>query len=388
MTKRFTITISKIQTIIIIILLISSITVTVLAWSHISQINQNNSIEQEIPQKEQNNENPSIEPSISDKEEQNPPEPNEQEEPTEPNQTQNEEPEPPTELEQIPPSEKPNETESPIEPESPQDTQTQHLNNQTNILETEKVTIGSEEYFFNFKIVNTTRPDLFQPGQFSMFDILVHLDEQNKIELEYHFDNSLNAHIIDSINGEPNWWYETYYSGGWLETNVFRPDHYPWKQKTTLKFFQVSDQRLEDIYLLWQEEIQRKNSNNGSIIIPEVIIQGETPTKKFTNVKVTPHNLRNDSFQENVITAIDVILSLGDEGKIEYELQWYDSIGTAQVVRSYWVNAIDNDRAHDRCGFVYVAGDMQARRGNHIHLPSDSRILNSPEYVLFFWICI
>ncbi|MCW4021599.1 MAG: hypothetical protein ACOWW1_01685 [archaeon] len=24
--------------------------------------------------------------------------------------------------------------------------------------------------------------------------------------------------------------------------------------------------------------------------------------------------------------------------------------------------------------------------GNHIHLPSDPRILNSPEYVLFFWI--
>ncbi len=27
-------------------------------------------------------------------------------------------------------------------------------------------------------------------------------------------------------------------------------------------------------------------------------------------------------------------------------------------------------------------------RGNHIHLPSDTRIINSPEYVLYYWICI
>ena len=68
----------------------------------------------------------------------------------------------------------------------------------------------------------------------------------------------------------------------------------------------------------------------------------------------------------------------------------YDTIGIASIVRSYWVEAIDNDKAYDRCGFVYEAGADRYRGfiGNHIHLPSDTRILNSPEYVEFFWICI
>lgn len=253
-----------------------------------------------------------------------------------------------------------------------------------------QVRIADENYFFDPTLVETTRPDLFKQGVFSMFDILVHLDKQNIIALEYHFDDSLNTHIIDSIDGEANWWYITYYSGGWAEQNVFRPDHYPWKPLTVLRFYQTNTQHLANIYSVWNQEVERLNSNNGTMIIPEVIIQGDTFRKVFQNVEVTPHNLRNDTFQENVITAIDVILSLGDQGKISYELQWYDTLGTARVVRSYWVDAIDDDKAYDRCGFVYEAGSYRHQRftGNHIHLPSDTRILNSPDYVEFFWICI
>ena len=200
----------------------------------------------------------------------------------------------------------------------------------------------------------------------------------------------MNTHVIDAIDGETGWWYRTYYSGGWPEQNVFRPDHYPWKQGTTLGFYKESNSKITEIYSVWKQEIQRKENNNGKIIIPEVVIRGNTFTRNFKDVEVTSHNLRNDVFQENIITAIDVILSLGDQGKITYELQWYDSIGTANVVRSYWVEAIDSDVAVGRCGFVYEAGSQQYKgfTGNHIHLPSDTRILNSPDYVEFFWICV
>ena len=105
---------------------------------------------------------------------------------------------------------------------------------------------------------------------------------------------------------------------------------------------------------------------------------------------MTAHNLRNDVFRDDLITAIDVIMSLGDQHLINYELKHYDSIGSARIVRSYWVETIDGDTAHDRCGWVYEAGSTNYRgfTGNHIHLPSDTRILNSPEYVEYFWICI
>ncbi|MDG6222020.1 MAG: hypothetical protein QCH99_02015 [Candidatus Bathyarchaeota archaeon] len=231
---------------------------------------------------------------------------------------------------------------------------------------------------------------MFKNGQFSVFDVLVHLYEQNLIDLAYHFDETMNTHIIDAINQQTGWWYIVVYSGGWPEQNVFRPDHYPWKIGTQIQFYTESYSKIAAIYSEWQEETQRKEDNHGKIIIPEVTIVGKTFTKEFTDVEVTAHNLRNDVFQEGVITAIDVILSLADQGKITYELKWYDSIGQASVVRSYWVDAIDNDTAEAYCGFVYESGSNKYRgvNGNHIHLPSDTRILNTPEYLVYFWICL
>ena len=83
-------------------------------------------------------------------------------------------------------------------------------------------------------------------------------------------------------------------------------------------------------------------------------------------------------------------MSLGDLGLITYELKWYDSIGTANYVRNYWVEGIDEDIAAGTCGWVYKSGSLNflGFQGNHIHLPQDSRVLNSPEYYKTFWICL
>ncbi|MBA7525844.1 hypothetical protein ES705_18002 [subsurface metagenome] len=109
----------------------------------------------------------------------------------------------------------------------------------------------------------------------------------------------------------------------------------------------------------------------------------------YQNVTVTPHNLRNDFFQDGVITAIDVIMSLGDKGLLTYKLNWYSTIGLAEV-KNYYVDGINNDNAYGKCGFVYEVGDFtfQGFAGNHIHIPSDIRIITSPEYEEWFWICL
>jgi len=140
----------------------------------------------------------------------------------------------------------------------------------------------------------------------------------------------------------------------------------------------------------FKEEVNRKKSNQGKIIIPNVTIKSKSGQLRFTDVEVKAHHLRKDIFQEGVVTAIDVILSLGDEDKLNYDLQWYDSIGSAEVVRSYWANRINQDVARGKCGFVYEAGpvEFKAFRGNHIHIPSDTRVINSPEYAEWFWICL
>jgi hypothetical protein len=245
---------------------------------------------------------------------------------------------------------------------------------------------GVGEFGYFPQEVETVRSDIFQPGHFSVFDVLVHLNDAGTIDMAYHFDPNMNTYVIDSINGTGNWWYTAYYDGGWLEDNAFRMDHYPYKNKMYMQVIQKEPSVLQQIYTTFAEEMMRKQQNGGKVIIPEVIIEGTSTEMHFYDVEVQPHNLRTDTFREGVVTAIDVIMTLGDQGSISYDLQWYDSIGSAGVVRSYWVERINEDQASGRSGFVYETGALENWFGaNHIHIPSDYRVINSPEYAWWFW---
>ncbi len=243
-------------------------------------------------------------------------------------------------------------------------------------------------FTYNPAEISTVRPDIFNPGYFSIFDILVHLSNKSEFNMSYHFDETMNSNAIDSINGVENWWYEAWYSGGWREDNIFRMDHFPVKDDMTIVVFQTTKEELNTKYQEFREEINRKQSHNGSVIIPRVIIIGKTLNNShdFYNVTVSSHNLRNDVFVNGTITAIDIIISLADQGEIAYTLKWYEQIGRAKVVKNYWVEAINQDRARGFCGFVYETGPEGFRSQNHIHIPSDIRVINSPEYAYWFWI--
>lgn len=249
---------------------------------------------------------------------------------------------------------------------------------------------NSQAYHFNPEEVKTLRPDIFREGYFSVFDALVHVAELGDIDLEYHFDESKNTHVIDSLQGSSYWWYEIYYDGGWPESNYYRMDHYPWKDDADLTFFETNEKRVRDAHDFFEREVERLEKNGGKVVLPTVYIRGIYDSWQFENVTVTPHNLRADVFQPDVVTAIDVILSLGDQGKLNYTLQWYESIGDARVVKSYWVESINDNKSEGRCGFVHEEGRLLGLDfgGNHIHLPADVKVLNSPDYAWWFYICI
>jgi hypothetical protein len=248
---------------------------------------------------------------------------------------------------------------------------------------------GFGDFEFDDSAVQSIRPDIFKEGHFSVFDVLVFLNSTGKIKMNYHFNEDLNTHEIDDINGRKNWWYEAYYDGGWPEANVYRMDHYPYKDKMYIKIERADKSFLNSVYKTFADEIQRKEANGGNVIVPKVTIKGTKSTLTFNDVLVKPHNQRSDFLQEGVITALDVIMSLGDQGLITYELGWYNTIGRAEV-KNYFVDQINGDKSEGRCGFVYEAGSNSFKgfKGNHIHIPSDIRIINSPEYEEWFWICI
>jgi hypothetical protein len=249
---------------------------------------------------------------------------------------------------------------------------------------------NSKVYRFNPEEVKTLRPDIFRDGYFSVFDVLVHVAERGDIELEYHFEQSMNTYVIDKLEGTRDWWYEIYYDAGWPETNFYRMDHYPWKDDSYLTFFETTPDRVASTHTFFMEEVERLEKNNGEVILPLVIINGVYDRWEFENVTVKPHNLRQDIFQNNTITAIDVILSLGEQGKVNYTLQWYESIGEARIVKSFWVEDLMGDRSRGRCGFVHEEGNLVRINfgGNHIHLPADIKVLNSPDYAWWFYICV
>ena len=245
------------------------------------------------------------------------------------------------------------------------------------------------EFSFEPADVQTVRPDLFKAGHFSVFDVLVHLDRRGDIELRYHFDRDADTHVIDSIDGRENWWYTAYYDGGWPENSVFRMDYFPYKDGMTIRIEPEKPGRLESIRAVHRREFARYQQAGSSVTVDTVSIQGPSSMVEFSNVEVHPHDLRSDMLEEGAVTAIDVLMSLADEGKLSYRIEWVDTIGFSSV-QNYFVERINDDARRGRCGFVYNAGPEEYRgfRGNHIHLPPDARVIRAPEYVQFFWICV
>jgi len=246
-----------------------------------------------------------------------------------------------------------------------------------------EINIGGEIYNFNPDEVETARPDLFQDGSFSVFDILLHLDSKGEISLNYHLNTSMDTYVIDSINGNTdNWWYYIHYSGGHLEKNVVRIDHYPWKPGSDIRLYHETESYINAAFLLFTEEVSRYNYNNNSIIIPVVTIIGYSFNLIFSNLTVNASNLRSETFQNGVITAMDVLMTLGELGEITFELRWVGRMGSASYVHSYFVSKINSDQNSGRCGFLYSVSD------SFIFLSADERILTSPESVSFFWGCL
>jgi len=247
------------------------------------------------------------------------------------------------------------------------------------------------DFTFDSGAVSTLRPDIFQSGHYSVFDVLAHLGDEGGIELDYHFDEGAGSHVIDSLDGESGWWPQAYYSSGWPEASVFRLDHYPYKPGTEIRFRRRPDSYVDGVYESFREEVARLSANGGRVVIPTLQIESPKRSWSFEDVEVVAHDVRPDVLQPGTITALDALLSLEDQGLLRsVGLKWYDRIGRADPVDSYWVERVEIAEAQGGCGFVYETGPRRFSGfgGSHIHIPADVRVTVSPEYALWFWICL
>jgi len=245
-----------------------------------------------------------------------------------------------------------------------------------------EINIDGKIYNFNANEITSVRSDLFQTVSFSVFDILVHLNTTGRITLQSHFNDSMDTYVIDSINGNSDyWWYHIYYSGGHIEKNMVRMDHYPWRTGSHVILYHESESYIKNVNALFAGEVSRYAYNNNTIIIPKVNITGDSFSLEFYNLTVIAHNLRTDHFKSGVITAMDVILTLRDLGNISCTLIWITKLGSS-IINSYFVTKINADEASGRCGFLYRVSE------SFIWISADLRILTSPKSVRFYWECL
>ena len=239
--------------------------------------------------------------------------------------------------------------------------------------------------------VRTLRPDVFRPGQFGVFDALVHTCETAGIPLQYHFDEALHTHVIDSLDGERHWWYAARYHGGpRLEEPAHRMDTHAYKDWMAISLYHVPEARLRELTAAHGGEVRRLANNGGAVIVPEVTLRTPEQDLRFTNVEVTVHGLRRDILWDGVLTAADIVLSLADQGGLSAELEWGEMVGQV-LQQGYTFTHLNDELLEDRTGFTYEVGERrfkgrQPRFGNNlIHMTADVRVILSPEYMHWAW---
>ncbi|MBU0595111.1 hypothetical protein KJ567_00300 [Candidatus Bipolaricaulota bacterium] len=258
---------------------------------------------------------------------------------------------------------------------------------------------GVGELTFDPTAVETLRPDLFVEGQFSVFDVLVHLADTGLIELEYTFDEAAQTHVVQTVNGLNGWWYDAHYGGGSFDKTVVRMDCFPVKDGMSIVLYLEDTDRLAAIHAHYREEVTRKGED--VLVVPLVVLRSAAEKIEFTDVAVTSHNARPDVFQPGTLTILDVLLSLGEQGALDgLKLEWRATEDDIAVIDGYYVVSIRaGDFAPERTGNCVLTHQIggatiqdyltpHSHTMSHIHLTGDLEALVAPGTVEWLWVCL
>ncbi|NOY06040.1 MAG: T9SS type A sorting domain-containing protein [Chlorobi bacterium] len=269
--------------------------------------------------------------------------------------------------------------------------------------------------------IKTVRPDVFAPGYYSFFDVLLAVAERNGIHIAYHWDDSCRTHFIDSVDGVPgDFWYHFSYDAGSGTQNELRYrrqirwDELLYQPGSWVQL--VMGENLVELKKEFKEEIIREQDSGHVVSRVRISInpsdyRGNPPgsgrvtvQKTFENVHVTSHDIRvngRDSlhrmpFQPGVVTAMDVLYSLVDSGKLTLVGKAYFTRLAGKVMESFRIREIgfpDVGSAHasGRHGFVYTTGNgtfsrlaNSADRKQHVH--ADIHVIHAPDFAIWRWI--
>ena len=267
----------------------------------------------------------------------------------------------------------------------------------------------------------TLRPDIFAEGAYSLFDVLLTVARSNGHSIAMHWDEDCQTHFIDSVDGiAGDFWYHFSYDAGSGTSNEIknkrqiRWDELLYQPGAWVQL--VMGEALSELKSEFLEEIQRERQSGH--MIPQVRItvnpsdyQGNPPeshritvSRNWRDVQVTPHGLRErgrDSlyrspFKPGVVTALDLLFSLQDQGKLDVVGTAYFTHLAGKVMESYRVRSLGFPgvglaHASGKQGFVYTTGNGTFTRlandadgMQHVH--ADIHVIHAPDFAQWRWI--
>ena len=289
----------------------------------------------------------------------------------------------------------------------------------------DRVIIGSNTFYFapDSVTITTARPDIFAPGYYSLYDVLLSTSQKYGFALASHYDTTLFTHVIDAINGNPGpWWFHGIYQGGGTsENNNQRMDTWLYKPHSTVTMYAVSTVLRDSIIREFRDEITtwkyyRSIYPDGRTYIPRVTFRvhpsdyhGNPPEsdrdawdRTFSDVMVLPHHVRTTGrapwgiipapFQPGVITSLDVLLSLRDQGLLNrVEFAWFEKINH-NFLQDFYVQAVGADTFYTHAsgsqGFTYTTGynaDNQQPNQRILHVHPDIHQIYVTDFEAWQW---
>ncbi len=234
--------------------------------------------------------------------------------------------------------------------------------------------------------ITAKRQDVFADGYYSIFDVILALCNKHRMAVEFEYDESAKCHFITSLNGSSgDYWYSAQYHGGVMnEDHQIRWDEAMWKPG-----LKVSVSRKSPPKSSYRTAAAR--DGDGFTIVPSVKVGNQT----YRDVKVTPHDFLAEGskqphlkpFKPGVITVLDILFSLQDQGKVDnVRLTYYDYIDFLRPgswIGSYYVTRIndDNHSGHTGWEYTYCHSGLSDRA---IHITLDINVIHGIDEIVFF----
>lgn len=300
----------------------------------------------------------------------------------------------------------------------------------------------------------STRPEIFANGQHSMFDLLRYLDQLGLVELEW--DGTINSDdTVDfTVNGQSDWFFKFNHNSYKLENmdskqmGLFEKVEYGYdridqallKNGSIVQFLHTPTFTPELAKVRAAERARGSYQQGDTVVVPKVYIHTKmyalnfnpdltTPDYTFSNVEVTPHNLRLDLYQPDTVTMADVWATIAtddrysqqlpeDQRKVQMvywpKLKIGEHKDDLSEVESYAVTQIVGKHEDTLAAWAHFTGE-EAHRGDFgngggekclsasnpdgiseefcgffggqlVHIMSDNRVLrNAPEEMHLFW---